>query len=57
MFKMGVINGLNALTLAIFFCCVRAQNSTNSDYDVLQYVDQLIGSSNGGETDFTVSKS
>ena len=57
MVKMGVINELSALTLAIFFCFVRAQNSTNSDYDVLQYVDQLIGSSNGGETNFTVSKS
>ena len=28
---------------------VVAQNSTNSTYDPLQYVDQLIGSSNGGK--------
>ncbi len=30
------------------FHLVTAQNSTNATYDVLDYVDQLIGSSNGG---------
>lgn len=34
--------------LLSFLAVVVAQNSTNSTYDVLSFVNQLIGSSNGG---------
>ncbi|KAL3419273.1 glycosyl hydrolase family 92 [Phlyctema vagabunda] len=38
----------HTISLAGFVLLVAAQNNTNSTYDVLDYVDQLIGSSNGG---------
>jgi hypothetical protein len=34
--------------IAIAISCVVAQNSNNAPHDILDYVDQLIGSSNGG---------
>ena len=45
---------LKALLVALMVAAashdaVAAQNSTNSTYDALDYVDQLIGSSNGGK--------
>lgn len=38
----------STFVLAFFLGFVFAQNSTNGTYDVLDYVDQLIGSANGG---------
>jgi hypothetical protein len=47
---MAVFRSLAVFLLSFSINTVAAQNSTtNSTYDVLQYVDQLIGSSNGGQ--------
>jgi hypothetical protein len=44
-------NSLLVTLVAALGCSMPAlaQNGTNSTYDVLQYVDQLIGSSDGGK--------
>jgi hypothetical protein len=39
---------LSALLIFTAIYGVVAQNATNTTYDVLGYVNQLIGSSNGG---------
>jgi hypothetical protein len=39
---------LSALLIIIAVYGAVAQNATNTTYDVLSYVNQLIGSSNGG---------
>ncbi|KAF4633125.1 hypothetical protein G7Y89_g4996 [Cudoniella acicularis] len=45
---MGFGSQFSVFALALLVQHSVAQNSTNSTYDVLQYVDQLIGSANGG---------
>jgi hypothetical protein len=46
---MAFLNGLYLFVLYALWGVVGAQNATNSStYDVLDYVNQLIGSSNGG---------
>jgi hypothetical protein len=44
-----LLDPLSTVLLPALFGIAAAQNGkTDSTYDVLQYVDQLIGSSNGG---------
>jgi hypothetical protein len=46
---MALTNLLSTVVLSALFGQVVAQAATaDAKYDVLQYVDQLIGSSNGG---------
>jgi hypothetical protein len=46
---MAFLNGLYLFVCFALWSVVGAQNATNSSsYDVLDYVNQLIGSSNGG---------
>jgi hypothetical protein len=47
---MALTNLLSTVVLSALVGCVAAQTTTTTDseYDVLQYVDQLIGSNNGG---------
>lgn len=47
---MALFNGPYLAVLSMIFGLVAGQNGTtnSSTYDVLDYVDQLIGSSNGG---------
>ncbi|KUJ23319.1 uncharacterized protein LY89DRAFT_635573 [Mollisia scopiformis] len=46
--NMARSQGLSLLLAAAAIGSVVSQNSTSGSYDVLQYVNQLIGSSNGG---------
>jgi len=56
MMSLGIRRSVLLLATSLSYAV--AQNATNSDakYDPLQYVDQLIGSSNGGQKVPTIFK-